>query len=234
MRLILVFLTIAFFGFAPSLQAQTKPSPVVVELYTSQGCSSCPPADKILAGLAKRDDVIALALHVDYWDYLGWKDSFASSTFSKRQRAYAAADGKHAVYTPQMIVQGRSYAIGNQMAEVKRSIAMHENDAPVVNLSLKREGDQLVISVSCVGDKVGRAVVQIVRYMPKKVVQITAGENAGRRLEYSNIVTQWSPVVKWNGRDDLVTRTTIKGNDAVVVLVQLEGFGPILAAQKLR
>jgi hypothetical protein len=93
---------------APSL-AQDRP--VLVELFTSQGCSSCPPADALLHKLARRDDVVALALHVDYWDYIGWKDTFAKAAHSARQRAYAREAGRRMVYTPQMIINGADHVV---------------------------------------------------------------------------------------------------------------------------
>lgn len=106
-------------------------NPVVVELYTSQGCSSCPPADEYFhKSLAHRDDLIALSLHVDYWDYLGWKDHLASPEYSKRQRNYARAAGHRSVYTPQMIIGGVDHVVGNHPSEVKDKIADHKKRNP--------------------------------------------------------------------------------------------------------
>ena len=232
MRLVTAILTLVALSLG-LVRADAQSQPVVVELYTSQGCSSCPPADDILTDLAKRNDVIALALHVDYWDYLGWRDGFASAAFSRRQRAYAAASKKNTVYTPQMIVQGHSYAVGNRIADVRGAIAMHRNDPPAVDLDLSRQGDQLVIVATAKTGDVGRVVIQVVRYTPQAVVQIKAGENAGRKILYTNIVTQWSPVTRWNGRGSISTRTAMTGDDKAVVLVQTDGYGPILAAQQL-
>ena len=231
MRFIVAFL--AFIALSPMPSAQAGEMPVVVELYTSQGCSSCPPADDILTELAKRDNVIALALHVDYWDYLGWKDEFANAAFSRRQRAYAAAGGRHTVYTPQMIVQGHSYAVGNQLTEVKRAVSMHGNDDGNVALTLNLSGGQLTITARALTQNVGSSVIQVVRYMPHKTVLIKAGENAGRKVVYSNVVTDWTPVLRWNGQGEVTTSTQISGDEPVVVLVQNEDFGPIVGAQRL-
>ena len=113
--------------------------PVVVELYTSQGCSSCPPADAFLAReLANRDDVIALALHVDYWDYIGWKDDFADPQHTDRQRDYARAAGQRTIYTPQMIIAGKDHVIGSHPAEVKKLIRAHASAAFPLAILVRR------------------------------------------------------------------------------------------------
>ena len=108
--------------WSQAVQAETR-QPVVVELYTSQGCSSCPPADAFLGELARQDDVIALSLHVDYWDYMGWTDTFASPVTTARQRAYKQALNSRYVYTPQIVVDGRGHAVGSRRAEVRTLIA---------------------------------------------------------------------------------------------------------------
>jgi len=231
MRIFLTLLTVVTFGLTGPAQSQNMP--VVVELYTSQGCSSCPPADEILTELSSRSDVIALALHVDYWDYLGWKDAFGSKTYSKRQRDYAAAAKQHTVYTPQMIVQGHSYAVGNRLSEVRRAIAMHKDDVDEVELTLHRNGNQLSVGVRAKNGDVGRSIIQVVRYIPQATVRIEAGENAGRNILYSNIVTQWTQIGRWNGSDEITETTTLTGDEQVVVLVQAAVPGRILAAGRL-
>jgi len=208
--------------------------PVVVELYTSQGCSSCPPADALLTKLSGRDDVIALALHVDYWDYLGWEDAFASADYSARQRAYAKAAHKRTVYTPQVIVQGVGHAVGNRVDDVEHLIAYHKNRAKAVDIELERSGSKLFITATAEGGSVGRAVIQIVRYVPEKTVSIEAGENAGRKIVYTNIVTEWRPLTQWNGRGTITANTVVTGAEPIVVLVQSLGLGPIIAAEVLR
>jgi len=232
MRNIILFLTLVFFAqLAPVYAGQT---PVVVELFTSQGCSSCPPADRFLGKLSKRSDVIALALHVDYWDYLGWKDSFGSAKFSERQRAYAESIHNSTIYTPQMIVQGASPAVGNRVDEVQRLIARHASQTAKAEVALRREGDMLVVVVKNTGRPAGRSIVQLVRYAPKTTVTIRAGENAGKRIEYNNTVTKWVTLAKWNGRAPLTLRRAVSGRDPIVVLVQSVGYGPIIAAHALK
>ena len=183
--------------------AETRP--VVVELYTSQGCSSCPPADALLHKLAKRDDVIALALHVDYWDYIGWKDAFASPQNTARQKNFARVAGRRSVYTPQMIIAGQDHVVGSHPMDVADLIRLHAARDQDVDLQLSRSGETLAIRVESRG-RVGKAVVQLVRYDPAAKVKITRGENAGKTLTYSNIVTEWRELGnwrrKWSGRDD--------------------------------
>ncbi|MEZ5779900.1 MAG: DUF1223 domain-containing protein [Paracoccaceae bacterium] len=209
-------------------------SPVVLELYTSQGCSSCPPADKILAGMAGRDDVIALALHVDYWDYLGWKDAFGDPKFSKRQRAYARFAGARTVYTPQMIVGGMDHLVGVRPAELDALIRSHANKAEKVDLRLGRQGGAVQLSATAAAALPRGSVVQLVRYKPVERVEIRRGENAGRVFDYANIVTEWSQIAEWDGASPLDLRIKAGGSDPVVVIIQEPGPGPILAAARLR
>ena len=124
-------------------------SPVVVELYTSQGCSSCPPADAFLHDLAKRDDVIALALHVDYWDYIGWKDSFAKPEYTDRQHAYAHAANATTVYTPQMVINGKDHVIGSRPMEVIDQVMRHREAVTPVDVTVSRSGDAIDITARC-------------------------------------------------------------------------------------
>jgi hypothetical protein len=232
MRLFLVSLLSALLSLATPSVADDQP--VVVELFTSQGCSSCPPADALLTRLSKRKDVIALALHVDYWDYLGWPDHFALKAFSQRQRSYAKVAHKRTVYTPQVIVQGISHAVGNRVNDVDSLIRHHGKRADMVELEVSRYGDSLKLSLKEIGGSVGPSVIYLVRYKPQKTVKIRAGENAGREILYSNIVTQWTTWAIWPGHGDLSAVTTISGSDPVVVIVQSEGYGPIIAAYRLR
>lgn len=219
---------------AQSATAQAADSPVVVELYTSQGCSSCPPADAFLGQLAGREDVIALALHVDYWDYIGWKDEFASPQYTKRQKGYASVAGRRSIYTPQMIVQGQEHVVGNHPQNVTALINQHAATGPQLDLHISRTGGALTIEATRRAGETTDAVVQLVRYMPEKSVKIRSGENAGRTLTYSNIVTSWEQLGKWDMRAPLSLSERVKGDDPVVVIVQEAGPGRILAAARLR
>lgn len=225
-----LWLGLAGTGFAQSGTG----NPVVVELYTSQGCSSCPPADKILNGLAQRPDVIALALHVDYWDYIGWKDIFADPAYSKRQRAYARFAGARTVYTPQMIVGGMDHLVGIRPAEVDALIRrLAARPAPVA-LSLGRSGATIRVSARADTPLPRGAVVQFVRYKPLETVTIRSGENAGKTIDYVNIVTEWRQVGDWDGIAELALDLKAPGGDPVAIIIQEPGPGPILAAAALR
>lgn len=208
-------------------------SPVVVELYTSQGCSSCPPADKILARLAQQEEIIALALHVDYWDYIGWKDKFADPANTKRQRAYARAARERTIYTPQMIIGGKTLVVGNRSSSVSEAIEKHSRISLPVNVTLKRQGNTVIINASADGQIEG-AVVHVVTYREQASVKITRGENAGRTLKYNNIVRDWKTIGNWNGQGNYDATVTVASDMPVVVLVQAPDTGPILGASRLR
>jgi len=216
-------------------QDQAKTPPVVVELFTSQGCSSCPPADKLLHELAKRDDVIALALHVDYWDYIGWKDVFAKPGHTARQKAYAVSAGRRSVYTPQMIIDGSDHVVGNHPVDVADLVRAHADRARAVVLEVRREGtDGLRIDLRAQGRAAAPMIVQLVRYIPQQTVEIKRGENAGKSLSYANIVSDWDILAEWDGRAPLVIEAKVPGKNPVVVLVQHKGPGMIEAAAHLR
>jgi hypothetical protein len=214
--------------------AQTAQQPVVVELYTSQGCSSCPPADAFMAGLAGRDDIIVLALHVDYWDYLGWKDPFAQPGFTERQKRYARAARTKMVYTPQIIVGGTGRVAGLHPDQIHGLIAEHAALPPVVRLQLTREGDRLRIAAVADAPAPGEMVLQLVRYRPSETTEIEAGENAGHTGVYHNIVTLWQPLADWTGQAPIEIEVPAEGQDPLVVIVQERGPGRIVAAARLR
>ncbi|MAB07389.1 MAG: DUF1223 domain-containing protein [Rhodobacteraceae bacterium] len=213
--------------------AQAQDNPVVVELFTSQGCSSCPPADSVLAELGTHDDVIPLALHVDYWDYIGWPDSFADPAFTKRQKGYARASGRRSIYTPQMVIDGRYDVVGSRPMKVVDAIRHAEKKPVVAHLSLSRADDELHIEAEPVGP-FSEATVHLVRYTPQKRVEILDGENAGQTVTYSHIAHGWEVLGVWNGKAPLEMRVPISGDDPVVVMLQEDGYGPILAAARLR
>ncbi|PWE34402.1 DUF1223 domain-containing protein [Maritimibacter sp. 55A14] len=218
---------------ATPLVAETEPV-VVVELFTSQGCSSCPPADAYLGQLAERDDVIALALHVDYWDYIGWKDIFATPSHTERQRAYAQAAGTSTIYTPQIVVNGQKRLMGAHRENVDATIEEQKAEPAPVDIRLERIGDRLSIELTAEAMESVPCVVQLVRYDPKQTVKIERGENAGREIDYHNIVTNWTDLGVWDGGGNWSTEVEITGDAPVAVIVQAEAQGPILAAARLR
>ena len=220
-------------ALAGAAQAQTSANPVVVELYTSQGCSACPPADEFLAGLAGRADVLALALHVDYWDYLGWQDAFAQPAFTQRQKRYARAAGAKMIYTPQIIVGGIDRVKGLRPDEIVDRIAAHAAQAPRVTLRVKRDSAMVVVDLLADPPLDGGAVVQMVRFDPEQTVRIERGENAGREVVYRNIVTDWTVVAEWPGLAPLRLELAAEGGAPVAVIVQEPGPGAVLAAARI-
>lgn len=227
-------ISLGLLAVSPEVRAE-EDHPVVVELFTSQGCSSCPPADAFLSLLADRDDVIALGLHVDYWDYIGWRDVFGSPAFSARQKAYARSAGRRSIYTPQMIVQGEQDVVGNHPMDVTDLITAYRDKPRAVTLMLQRAGNGMVrISAKAVRDPGGPLIVQVVRYDPQAHVKITKGENAGNVLTYSNIVTDWRVLGEWDARTPYQAEVQAQGEKPVVVLIQHKGPGPIEAAARLR
>ncbi|ETX14697.1 hypothetical protein OCH239_22095 [Roseivivax halodurans JCM 10272] len=207
--------------------------PVVVELFTSQGCSSCPPADALLQELGQEADVIPLALHVDYWDYIGWKDSFAQPKFTARQKGYAEAAGRNSVYTPQMVVGGTHDVVGTRPKDVRSIIDAHRGKDSPVTMDVSRKDGMLMITAET-ETPVGPAVIYLVRYEPGHAVKIHRGENAGHKIDYSHIVTDWDVVGRWAGTGAFAEDVPIEGEAPAVVMVQEDGYGAVLAAARLR
>src|SRR5271154_6188858 len=173
----------------------------VIELFTSQGCSSCPPADKIIGELAKDPSVIALSMPIDYWDYLGWKDTLADSRFSARQKAYSRMRGDRDVYTPQAVVNGEAQVIGSDRASIERAIDVtRESDGVMsVPVSMKLSGKQITVSVAA-SDKppvATHAEVWICSISKAVPISIGRGENRGRELTYYNVVRNVLKVGDW-------------------------------------
>ena len=214
-------------------------SPVVVELFTSEGCNSCPPADAYLAELARRPDVLALGFHVDTWDYLGWTDRFAKPEFSRRQRAYAQALGVAMVYTPEAVVAGANDVVGSDRAGLDGLIEKAATDGLDIGLAWTANGS-LEVSLPDFPYQ-GSATVWFVRYDQRGSSVVTAGENAGRTLEHVNVVRELKAVGMWNGTAMTVIlpaeavhpETDVDGTYGCAVIVQPEGLGPILGARRI-
>ena len=214
-------------------------TPVVVELFTSQGCSACPSADRLLSELAARDDVIALSFHVDYWDYLGWKDTLATPQSTQRQRTYAPRVNRELIgrklrgsFTPEMVIEGTDSLIGSDREDVLARIAAHARVEDVAEVDLRREGDALVIELMPVGAGAAMANVRLVQFIPRAVVDIRRGENAGRTIVYTNVVTKITDVARWDGRAPQTVRVR-NIDEPVAVLVQRGEAGSILAAAQI-
>lgn len=218
---------------ATSLGAQAENVPVVVELFTSQGCSSCPPADEFMNVLADRDDVIALSMHVDYWDYIGWKDEFADPQHAERQRAYATHAGRRSVYTPEMIVNGYTDIIGAKPMAVATAIEAHKAQPRTVDVELSRKGGKMHVTVRALQEVSGPLMVQMVRYQPERISNITRGENAGRVITYVNVAQDLQVIGAWDAKSDFAASVSVLDDLPVVVLVQKQTLGRILAAARL-
>lgn len=239
-------LRIARVGLAASLCLSVAASagqpkrPVVVELYTSQGCASCVPADALLAKLAKRPDVLPLSLSVTYWDMLGWKDTLATETNTRRQKAYASVMGHSAVYTPQMIVDGVADVVGSREQQVWSAIDARAQSAAAedVPIALHETKDELQIGIGASQEHAGQpSTVWLFHIKNQATVWIGGGENDGRTMTYHNVVGDLRAVGQWKGEPLKIElpRSAMEGlpHDAVAVVVQKSGYGHVVGAALL-
>lgn len=228
---------------SPAVHTVTEP--VVLELFTSEGCSSCPPADELLAQLDAAGEVagtpvIALEMHVDYWDYLGWKDPFSSAVMSQRQQRYAALLGARGPYTPQVMVDGAFDALGSSRARVEAAIAASRSvrSRSKVHVQLARSGD--VLSVKAAGLPKDTPLIVLLAVTERKLqTKVTRGENAGRTLLHGPVVRQWKVLAKTAGPQLGVQAPLSLAADwnqtalRAVVLLQAESDGHIVGAAAL-
>ncbi len=223
---------------ARSSGAQAK---AVLELYTSQGCNSCPPADALLGIYAKRDDLVALTLPVDYWDYLGWKDTFASPKFTARQRAYAKERGDGRIYTPQIVVNGMAHVLGRSAADIDRAIAQTSArfTASRVPITTRIEGARIVIEAgdAALASGTTEATIWLAVLQKEAEVPVRSGENRGKSLKYYNVVRELTTVGMWKGKAERfeLARDAVKLPDTQsgAVLIQSGTAGPIIGASML-
>ena len=217
--------------------APASDSLVVVELYTSQGCSSCPPADRVIAELATNysDKVLPLSFHVDYWDYIGWKDPFSSGAHTNRQRSYSSTFGRSNVYTPQAVIGGKAEMVGSSrskvLAEIARQLqAQEQGDAPAITLN--KSSDEVVVDIAAGR---GKATILAVEFQPEHTTKILRGENRGRTLTNYNIVTKVRPVGTWDGSAQTISLNN-PASEGLAIVLQSEGVTPntILSAARLR
>ena len=207
------------------VQAETRP--VVVELFTSQGCSSCPPADRLLGELAQRADVIALGFHIDYWDDLGWKDPLSSPEATARQRDYARQFGRRQVYTPQLVVDGTEEAVGSDRAAVLNAVTQAKRDT-VAPVAFAADRHSVAIAASSGGGP-EKAKVLLVKFSQKRTSRITAGENTGRTLDDANGVESLTLLGAWDGKAANFPVAAPGPGEGIAVLVQAPD-GHILGA----
>lgn len=235
MRILLSTLAASLLLLASAPRAESSDNVVVLELFTSQGCAACPPADELIGAFAGRDDVIALSLHVDYWDYIGWEDSFADAVFTERQKRYARSWNRSTVFTPQIIVGGMDEAKSARRSVVNDLLAEHKARPARVRLSMTRgEGGALRVEATAEPPLSSEADVVLIRYTPHAAVEVTSGENNGRRLTHFNVVTSLETVTRWDGQGTLQLTISAPGDDPAVVMVQEKGQGAVLAAARRR
>jgi len=204
-----------FSGIAAPARAAAGVPRIVVELFTSQSCSSCPPADDLLARLvATRPDILALSLHVTYWNRLGWRDPFSLQAATDRQRRYAASLGHSQVYTPQLVVQGQRDVVGSNQAAVMAALAAAAALRVLVSIEAERDRVEIVVGAGAVGGQ-----IWLVGFDGRHITAVARGENGGRRLSHTHVVRSLAPVGVWQGTVARVSTARPDG-EQVAVLVQ--------------
>ncbi len=222
-------------GLCATPLATTSHVASVVELFTSQGCSSCPPADHLLSRLAKEPDVVAISFPIDYWDFIGWKDTLASPVFTARQKAYAAARGGR-VYTPQAVIDGLVDAVGSDKGQIEQAIKASKGRDGALTVPMDLAESAGVLHIDIGAGPEASAGVYVLRVVRSQTVAIRRGENSGRSVTYTNVVRAIDKIGEWNGAARSYQLTELKGDDeGYVVLLQKDPGnrpGVILAAAK--
>ena len=210
---------------APHASAQAEPR-AVIELFTSQGCSSCPAADKLLADLAGDPSLVPISVPIDYWDYLGWKDTLADPRNTARQKAYAHVRGDGQVYTPQVVVNGSLHALGSDKSAIEFAIGKSRKAGAMSlpSVALAVADGRLHAAVPEVADVRAAAEVWLLGLTRAATISIGRGENKGRTVTYTNVARRWIKLGEWNGKASSwsVPLQTIKGDgiDEAAIVVQ--------------
>ena len=199
--------------------AQAGERPVVVELFTSEGCSSCPPADALLAELGSRPDVLALSFHVDYWDRLGWKDPYSSREATERQNRYATLLGLASVYTPQMVIDGKWQAVGSDRSDVEHALDLARRDRQEVPVTLALDHGQAQIKLGPGGDAAA-AFVLLIGFDRQHVVAVKRGENGGRTLGHVDVVRGVEEIARYSGTAGTIAAPIRWNCDRIAAVVQ--------------
>jgi hypothetical protein len=211
----------------------TSKRPVIVELFTSQGCSSCPPADAYLQTLLGKPGIIPLSYHVDYWDYLGWRDTLGSADYSQRQYDYASSRGDKNVYTPQAVINGREHFVGSQRSLVSGGISSAQSGSVTgwIDISMSENKTDVMIEIAA-GSAPKEATLWLMAYAPSVSVEIKKGENAGSTVTYNNVVRKMVPAGMWHGEKAslVLPRSNVIPDDCKgwVALLQEGGVGPVI------
>jgi hypothetical protein len=217
--------------FTPQAVEAASNHPVLIELFTSQGCSSCPPADELAADLAKDPNNIVLSFNVDYWDYLGWRDTLAKPEYTQRQYDYAKARGDGSVYTPQMVVNGDHHAVGSKQRDVQKEIDNSRDSALSAEIQLAISEKSISVEIPAASIE-GEATLWLMAIEPRVKQKIERGENSGRDVVYINVVRNLVPAAMWSGeaykgswmRDVVMT----KGTTEVVAVLQHNKVGKVI------
>jgi hypothetical protein len=216
--------------------AQDEAPVTVVELFTSQGCSSCPPADALLGKLAARPGVLALTMPVNYWDYLGWKDTLATEGFGKRQRSYAEARGDHEIYTPQVVINGLAQVVGSReeaiTAAIERTGPATSIDRVPLKLDCSRGDIDVKAGVTANKGEHRAGTVWVALYARAVNVSIGRGENNGRKITYTNVVRHLMPAGRWDGKaaSYSLKRPAADDSDGCAAFVQADKSSAIIGA----
>ena len=231
-RLLASILTSVAILSSPGLSAADD-NVVLVELFTSQGCSSCPPADQNLADLMSMDGVLGLSLHVDYWDYLGWRDTFAQRKHTERQFAYRDMMGARVVYTPQMIVHGIKDVPGYRPKQIRSTIADIASQARLASIIIGRDSGKLTARIAAEGinpTDANPCTIWIAKYTKSATVDIRRGENAGRKITYHNVVDELMTVGPWSWQPTQdVSLPKPETGEGTAIWLQEDQTGRILA-----
>ena len=223
-RRCLAYAAVVICSSVPLQSAQAEPR-AVIELFTSQGCSSCPPADQLLGELTSDASLIAVSAPVDYWDYLGWKDTLADPHNTARQKAYAHARGDGQVYTPQVVVNGTLHALGSDKAAIELAIAASRKNGAMSLLPTLTVGEgRLNVTVPDLVDARAGGEVWLVGVVKTATIAIARGENKGRTITYHNVARRWIKLGDWTGKANswsIPVQTFKAANvDEAAVLVQ--------------
>ena len=230
-----IFLVTALFFSLPFAALAGGQTLTVVELFTSQGCSSCPPADSYVGELAKRDDLLALSYHVDYWDYIGWKDPFAKAEYTQRQRRYSQLMNLSYVYTPQTVIQGSEQAVGSEISKINSKISKTQQTQPLPVSIKKKPGGDFEVSIEAIKSP-EPVEIYLVGFDRSHSTDIRRGENSGRKLYNYNVVRDMRWVGTWSGKAitlpaKMLATTSHKPIDFAVI-VQSKKTGKIFGAAK--
>jgi hypothetical protein len=229
---------------ACAAMAQTSPI-TVLELYTSQGCSSCPAADKLFKLYVERPDVLALSFSVDYWDYLGWKDTLASPKFTERQRGYGRSLSNGQIYTPQMVVNGSRHVVGSSRADIDAAVQASRgtNAAQAIKVDASRVDGGIALQVAGgvatqgsgpIAVPLASAIIWLLTVRGQQTIVVKRGENSGHTLTYLNSVRDVVQVGEWGGKSTTIRlpagSAALAGDERYAVLIQRGMQGPLLAA----